>query len=282
MQIDVADLRDFYASPLGGVARRVVSQRIRAHWRRADGLVIMGIGYATPYLGSFRGEAARLGALMPAEQGGVLWPTAGPVRSAMVDEEHLPLADNSVDRLLMVHCLETAGGHARPLLREAWRVLTAEGRLLIVVPNRRGVWARRDATPFGHGQPYSRAQLERRLTEALFTPIAWDSALHVPPFDKRYLARWSGAFENMGTRFWPLFAGVLLVEARKEMAQPILKGIGARVQRPVTVTEPSPAKRLVVPEACRQSAAVESVRNQLRRALISLPGCKEAAGKLQS
>jgi SAM-dependent methyltransferase len=243
MQIDVADLRDFYASPLGGLTRRVLAQRVRAHWRRADGLVVIGLGYASPYLGSFRNEAARLGALMPAEQGGVLWPTGGPIRSVLVDEEHLPLPDNSVDRLLMVHCLETAGGHARALLREAWRVLTPEGRLMIIVPNRRGVWARRDVTPFGHGQPYSRAQLERRLVDALFTPVAWDNALHMPPIDKRYVIRWSGAFERMGNRFWPLFAGLLLVEARKQLAQPIVRGAGARIARPIAVTEPNPVKR---------------------------------------
>ena len=45
------------------------------------------------------------------------------------------------------------------LLREVWRVLAAGGRLLAVVPNRRGVWARIDTTPFGHGRPYSRSQI---------------------------------------------------------------------------------------------------------------------------
>jgi SAM-dependent methyltransferase len=250
MPIDVSELREFYASPLGGVARRIIAQRIRAHWRRADGLVVVGLGYATPYLGSFRSEAARLGALMPADQGGVLWPVNGPIRSALVDEEHLPLPDSTVDRLLLVHCLETSGGRARALLREAWRVLAPEGRLIIVVPNRRSVWARRDVTPFGHGQPYSRAQLERLLTDALFMPMAWDSGLHVPPVDRRFLIRWSAAFESLGSRFWPVFAGILLVEARKEIAQPLLTGASAKIVRPVTVPEPSPVKRF---DGCRFS-----------------------------
>jgi SAM-dependent methyltransferase len=244
MPLDVVDLRAFYASPLGGVARRLVAQRIRARWRRADGLVMMGLGYASPYLGSFRGEAARLGALMPAEQGGVVWPGSGPVRSILVEEEMLPLADNSVDRVLMVHCLETSGGHARALLRETWRVLAPEGRLLIVVPNRRGMWARRDATPFGHGQPYSRAQLESLLREALFTPTDWENALHVPPVDKRFVVRSATAFERLGRRFWPLFAGVLLVEARKELASPLLTAATARARQAVKTVHAVPAKRV--------------------------------------
>ena len=154
---------------------------IRARWRHANGLTVIGLGFATPYLGSFQGEAYRLGALMPGEQGAIVWPHNGPFRTVLVDETALPLPDHSVDRLLLVHCLESAGGPARALLREAWRVLAPEGRMIIIVPNRRGVWARRDATPFGHGQPYSRAQLEKLLHEALFTPFDWGSALYLAP-----------------------------------------------------------------------------------------------------
>lgn len=236
MPLDVVDLRAFYATPLGGMARRIIGQRIRAQWRRADGLVVMGLGYASPYLGSFRAEALRLGALMPAEQGGVLWPARGLVRSVMVDEERLPLPDSTVDRLLLVHCLETAGGHARGLLREAWRVLAAEGRLLIVVPNRRGIWARRDTTPFGHGQPYSRGQIERLLQDALFTPLTIESALHAPPFARRIVLRSASSIERMATRVSAPFGGLLIVEARKEVATPIVTGARQVRIQPVTVT----------------------------------------------
>ena len=104
----------------------------------------------------------------------------------------LPLADASVDRLLGVHCLE-ASERVGPLLREMWRVLTPEGRLLLIVPNRRGIWARLDTTPFGHGRPYSRGQLERLLTDALFTPLEWTSALFMPPLDRQWLVRWATA-----------------------------------------------------------------------------------------
>ena len=60
----------------------------------------MGLGYAVPYLGMFRGEAARLGALMPASQGAVAWPASGNGHTVMVEEAMLPLPDASVDRLL--------------------------------------------------------------------------------------------------------------------------------------------------------------------------------------
>jgi SAM-dependent methyltransferase len=141
----------------------------------------------------------------------------------LVEEAMLPLADASLDRLLAVHCLE-ATERSGPLLREIWRVLKPEGRLLLVVPNRRGVWTRLDITPFGHGRPYSRGQLERLLHEALFTPLEWTGALFMPPIDRPFILRWSTVFERLGARMWPGFAGVMIVEARKELMGAIPAG----------------------------------------------------------
>ena len=160
MSIDVVDLRNFYGQRLGVVARRFVGRGIRALWRDTAGERVLGIGYATPYLGLFREEAERCLAFMPAAQGVVKWPPTRPALAALVDETELPLTDSAVDRVLLVHALEMAHDPVA-LLREVWRVLAAGGRLLAVVPNRRGLWARMDTTPFGHGRPYSRSQITR-------------------------------------------------------------------------------------------------------------------------
>jgi SAM-dependent methyltransferase len=228
MQLDVLELRDFYNRPLGGIVRRVLTQRIRARWRSAQGCTLTGLGFAVPYIGMFRGEAVRLSALMPAGQGALVWPASGNVLSVLVDEAMLPLPDASVDHLLCVHCLEVSD-RAGPMLREIWRVLAPEGRLLLIVPNRRGPWARLDTTPFGYGRPYSRRQLEGLLTDALFTPLEWTSALYMPPLDRQWLVRWATVFERVGARLWPAFAGVIIVEARKELMGAV--PVGAKAKR---------------------------------------------------
>jgi SAM-dependent methyltransferase len=238
MQFDAKDLRDFYRTPLGQVVRRQLGSRIRASWKRLNGMTIMGVGYATPYLGSFRAEAGRLGCLMPARQGALVWPQGSRCQSVLVEETQWPLPDNTVDRLLAVHCLEQAE-RAGPLLREAWRVLAPDGRLLLIVPNRRGLWSRIDTTPFGHGLPFNRSQLERQLTDGLFTPIDWREALYFPPIDKRMLLRMSSALERAGSRLSLGVAGVIIVEARKEIMAPAGGGLKAetvRVLRPAEST----------------------------------------------
>lgn len=228
MHPDVATLRDFYATPLGQIARRLLARRIRAQWGPAGGETIASLGFGTPFLGAYRGEARRLGAFMPSRQGALIWPTGGPILSTLVEEDQLPLPDNSIDRLLVVHCLEVAESVTQ-LIRELWRVLKPEGRLLVVVPNRRGLWAHMDTTPFGHGSPYSRSQLGGLLSQCLFTPETFATALHVPPFDRGLVVRSAMAWERVGARMSPGLGGVLLVEARKETTAPI-KGTPARAK----------------------------------------------------
>ena len=125
MHLDAIDLKDFYASPLGGVVRRLLGARLRARWSNLQGMSLFGLGFATPYLGAFRADACPCGALMPAELGVISWPREGDCLSVLVDETELPLPDECADRLLLVHMLEWSE-RTRALLRELWRVLAPE------------------------------------------------------------------------------------------------------------------------------------------------------------
>lgn len=236
MFVDVVDLRNFYAQGLGVVARRFVARGIRARWADMHGLRVLGLGYATPYLGLFREEAERCLALMPAAQGVVKWPTTRPALTALVEETDLPLTDAAVDCVLLVHGLEMADD-AVALLREVWRVLAPNGRLLAVVPNRRGLWARIDTTPFGHGRPYSRTQITNILRETWFTPKGWGEALYVPPIARGWFLRSAVAWERAGATISAPFAGVHIVEATKQ----VYRAIPARREKRQLVPALKPA-----------------------------------------
>lgn len=237
MRPDVIDLRDFYDERLGQVARHLLRFRIRRLWPDLHGQDVLGLGYATPYLQQFREEAQRVIAMMPAQQGVHHWPDEAGNLVALVDDTDLPLADASVDRVLLVHGLENAE-QVRRLLREAWRVLASGGRLLAVVPNRRGLWARIERTPFGQGYPYSPGQLSRLLRDNMFQPTARASALYMPPIRSRMLLRTAGAWEKLGQRWAQAIGGVLLVEAEKQIYA--ATGVQQRRRRPVAVPLPSP------------------------------------------
>jgi SAM-dependent methyltransferase len=234
MFTDVVDLRDFYASRRGQVAQRLIRTRIRRLWPDAKGMSVLGLGFATPYLGPYREEAARLVAAMPATQGVLPWPRPGPNLVALSDETDLPFPDLFFDRVLLVHALEGAE-QLRPMLREVWRVLAGNGRLMLVTPNRRGVWARSDRTPFGHGQPYSLGQLSRLLRDTLFTPVQSAAALFLPPQAVVPLARWASDLDSIGERWASTFAGVVMVEAAKQIYAASAVAQPARKRRRVLV-----------------------------------------------
>ena len=156
---------------------------------------------------------------MPAAQGVIKWPTSRPALATLV-ENSMPLTDSAVDRVLLVHGLEMTDD-AIALLREVWRVLSPYGRLLAVIPNRRGVWTRTDTTPFGHGRPYSRAQITQLLRETWFTPDGWGEALYVPPVGNGWFLRSAVAWERTGSTISVPFAGVHIVEATKQVYRAI-------------------------------------------------------------
>lgn len=216
MWMDAVDIREFYATPLGQIAQRTLRTHLRQMWPDVAGLDMLGIGYTTPYLGLFRPEAARTVAAMPARQGVLHWPPGEPGLTALVDESALPFPDLAMDRVLMVHAVECAE-HLRHMLREAWRVMSDSGRLIIVVPNRRGIWTRLERTPFAHGQPYSPGQLSRLLRDNMFTPVRSRIGLYVPPTRMRLMLGAARPWEEIGQRLFPAFGGVVMIEAAKEI-----------------------------------------------------------------
>ncbi len=246
MHMDVTDLRDFYTRPIGTMTRKLLERAVRRVWPDVSGSTLMGLGFATPYLGLFRDEARAVLAPMPAQQGVINWPTRGPFASVLVDEADLPLGDGVVNHAILIHSLEMT---QRPheLLEELWRVLAPGGRLLAVVPNRRGLWAQRDTTPFGHGRPFSRGQLMRLLKDTMFSPRDWQSALYVPPSSQAVLLKSSAAWERAGHSLPIMTPGVLLVEATKQVYAMKPTAAAARVgaRLPVLVPQAVPTGRTI-------------------------------------
>lgn len=245
MHVDVKEIRDFYAHPVGQLARGVILDEISRLWPETKGLNIAGLGYAIPYLQSFQNKTPFLVSLMPAEQGALIWPANGAVRSTLVKEDRLPLPDGSIDRLLVIHALEMSN-QAYDLLSEAERVLRPDGEIIIVIPNRRGLWAGLDNTPFGHGRPYSLSQCKQLCKDSHFQIHEYAYRLFTPPYENRLTFRWTSSWEKLGRKAWPIFGGVLIIKASKNMLRPKLKKENARMRGLFNLVpaQPIPASRI--------------------------------------
>ena len=228
MRTDALEIDRFYRRRMGAAARAMTLRRLGALWPQAEGLDMLGYGFAGPYLEPYRSQARRTIAYMPAAQGAVRWPDAASL-TALGEETRLPFPEAMFDRIILVHALEEADDLSR-LLREMWRVLAPEGRMVIIAAHRSGAWARADSTPFGHGRPFSRGQLTRLLSDGLFEPVAWARALYAPPWRWAAGESTAAAFEHVGERLWAPFGGLILVEAVKHVGAVHPVGSPARVR----------------------------------------------------
>ena len=237
MNADIVDLRAFYHSRLGRLAAHSIAMAITPIWPKLPDERLVGLGYCLPYLDRFGTDAERAMALMPASQGAINWPAGAASATALVDDSELPLPDASIDRVLLIHALEFAESPGETM-RELWRILAPGGRIVIVTPNRRGVWARLEHTPFGNGRPYSKSQIVQLLRETNFTPGAFAEALFFPPSKSRAVLKFRSSLERSGRTFWPAFAGVNIVEAQKRLYQGL--PVAARAPRKVLVPALAP------------------------------------------
>jgi len=208
--------RDFYRSLNGRIVRRLIRERILKLWPDIKGLKVMGGGYAVPYLRCFEDGAERCLAVMFSGQGVHHWPEDAANLTCLCDEAGLPFETNSLDRIILVHALEFSG-LVTPAFEEFWRVLKSNGRLLIIVPNRMGLWCRADWSPFVHGRPYSTKQVNDFLRNHLFVPERAEKGLFIPPFETNFLLRSAGWWESVGEKICPGMGGLLFVEASKQI-----------------------------------------------------------------
>lgn len=245
MHLDVQDLRNFYyRSTLGRAAQKAIREQVLELWPEANGMTMAGFGFAVPLMRPYLAETRRSIALMPGPQGVMPWPAGMPNVSVLTDETCWPIETGRVDRLIVLHGLETSE-QPTALLDECFRVLGPGGRALFIVPDRSGIWARRDVTPFGFGRPYSLGQLETQLRRHSFMPERHRSALYQPPSRHRFWRRTGPFWESLGRTVSPVLSGgVLMVEASKRVHAPGGTAVKDVVRKPLQVlapkAEPSP------------------------------------------
>jgi len=255
MHLDVQDLRNFYyRSALGRAAQHSLRTRMLELWPEAKGQTVVGFGFAAPLLRPYLADARRVMTLMPGPQGVMPWPAGMPNTSVLTEETLWPIETGHVDRLVLMHGLETSDRQG-DLLEECWRVLGPGGRALFIVPNRAGFWARSDITPFGYGRPYSLGQLETQLRKHQFLPERQLGALYLLPSTRRTFRRAGPLFEKVGRHMPTIMAGgAFMVEVTKLVYPPkgkvartparrsirVLEGVGAVTPSAVQAVLPQP------------------------------------------
>ena len=212
MSFDVVDLKEFYQSPTASSVLPVF-QKILGKLRcsNKDNLGLF-VGFGVPYADKAKNEFL----LMPAHMGVLAWPDSKSNRALLSYEDEWPFVDHMFDEIVIVHGLEYAQNSGK-IIEECYRCLRPEGRLVVVVPNRRSIWVRSDKTPLGFGQPYTLTQLSIILKKYDFISVDVARGLYSFP-SKRFLSNiWSVLFELIASRTLQKFSGLVGVVAIKRV-----------------------------------------------------------------
>ena len=234
MHQDIETLRQFYSKPLGSAVATILAERVSDLWASTKGLNVLGVGYPLPVLPPFT-KAKRCIALMPATQGAVPWSEPGRgVASTLSDEARTPFADGMFERVIVLHGIEEADS-MKQTIRELWRIMAPNGRIIVASANRHGLWTRAESTPFGHGRSCTRHQLISLLSD-LFRITASTNAVFMPPLKWKLITDAASAWERVGSILWPNFGGAVLIEAvKKQYIEPsVAKGASVLDLLPIT------------------------------------------------
>ena len=234
------DLKAFYNDRMGRVVRRILKRQIYSFWPDALEETIAGLGYATPYLSHYIDSATRIIALTPAEQGAYHWPYDSQNKTCLLYDDAIPLPDESVDKILIVHNIEFSY-QPNAMLQEIWRVLKPRGKALFLVSNRNGFWSQAEWSAFGSGRPYTLSQLCNTLHQNQFVTERIEESLFMPPIRRAFIMKAAHFFEGLGHSILPIAAGVHMVEVSKQLYAPIDHGKGTleKIRDKVRVVKPA-------------------------------------------
>ena len=133
----------------------------------------------------------------------------------------LPFASTSLDLVLMPHLLEFAE-HPHQILREAERVLMAEGSLILSGFNPFSLWGMHRALGRKQGVPWNGhfitlPRLKDWLALLGFEVVGGRFAAYAPPFRQQKWLERASFMERAGDRWWAVSGGVYFLHAVKRV-----------------------------------------------------------------
>lgn len=225
--LNALHLKQFYASDLGMQVSHYLRRSMHGFWHNNPDDALLALGY--PILLWDENDApAKIVVVMPAEQGAQAW--AG--KTIVAHDGELPIPANSINRVVLIHSLEFSSDVGQ-LMSEVYRVLTPNGRVLLVTPNRAGLWSRTSKSPFGYGRPFSINQIKSLLEESELTFRRRKTAMFIPPVHLPLLLKAMPVMEFLGQFFVPMCGGIHIVEAEKQVHATIMQPIKTKSRRPV-------------------------------------------------
>lgn len=230
--LNALHFKQFYSSELGKRVSEELRHNLRHFWQENDDESQLALGYPIR-LWQEHNIPRNLIVVMPAEQGAVCWPRKVDSNKTIVAHDHeLPIPSNSMNRVVLLHALEFSA-NVSLLMKEIYRILVPNGRMILIAPNRMGLWARSSKTPFGYGRPFSSQEIQSLLEHTEFTLKKQRSFMFMPPSHRRMPLKIIPATELIGQLLLPMCGGIHMIEAEKQIYANIMQPMQARSRQGV-------------------------------------------------
>jgi SAM-dependent methyltransferase len=213
----IRQLEEWFASPLGAELASQEMACLEAMLKDTFGIYLLQVGLGTGFAEAVASSRIRHRILLPpAVSSGSLGP------QAIACPERFPVATDSVDAVLLPHTLDFASD-PHQVLREAERVLIAEGRVVVIGFNALSLWGLRRLIPRRGtkipwcGRFLTPFRISDWLTLLGFDVEKQEMMMFRPPW-RRALLRQLSLLDSLGSRFWPIIGGVYAIRAVKRVS----------------------------------------------------------------
>ncbi len=148
---DIQNIIAFYASEQGINAKQIITHHIKKYITPANNKCILGYGFCQPYIEQLEQLYPHWHTLVfHAKKYGASYYHTAPKKdleniqlqktqynaSVLIDENHFPLAKNTIDIIFAIHSLEFSVNY-RNVIAEMLRVLRPQGQIIVIIPNKR-------------------------------------------------------------------------------------------------------------------------------------------------
>lgn len=230
------ELSLFYGTPNGQLLNAEIASCLAEFLKekKLSKRYLLCVGYpVSSCLPLFR-QAKSYSVLTPFFQGPRKLVDKGLNRAALGDEAHLPFMEASFDIAVIFHAVEYMEDPVS-FFEELWKVLSPGGRIILMIPNRKGGWKKSGIPHASTDQGFNFAAARDFLFEKGFECVECKGVFHGLKFAKGKRPILEGVMKSVTIKGPGIMPGFLLIEAEKVIGKK-----GKAAEQPIQLAPRTP------------------------------------------
>lgn len=223
MYLDFLNYQNFYNSSIGNLLTYHIELKLKNYCHLYNNQNLGCFGYSLPYLNFLKKYNCSL-SFCYSKKMGISGENNFKINKLLIDEDRIPFQDSYFDHIFQIHYLENVC-NTKLCLREIWRTLAPEGKIYLILPNKKSSWYLSDKSPFSSGNGFSNRQIIDLLNNSFFEVQLIERLVYFPNKDLFFIKKYKDLIDKFGSFFFKYFNGVYLCIAKKKIYQKITSQI---------------------------------------------------------